>query len=93
MNNSSLNLLRSRVDTLDTQIIQLLATRMIISKEIGKVKSVLNLPPLQIGRWQEVLQDRIKKGQKLGLRETFVQHIWETIHQESLHQQRKEKTC
>lgn len=91
MSKITLEFLRARIDTLDKEILKLLGDRMKISKKIGKIKRIQNLPRLQKQRWQEVLQDRVREGQKSGLHETFVQCIWETIHQESLRQQGEEK--
>lgn len=92
MSKITLEFLRTHIDTLDKEILKLLGDRMKISKKIGKIKRIQNLPRLQKQRWQEVLQDRVCEGQKSGLRETFIQRIWETIHQESLRQQGDGKT-
>lgn len=89
MNSTPLDRLRRRIDKLDSEILKLLAKRMVVSKKIGKVKSVLKLPPFQPTRWREVLQNRIELGEKLGLRRIFVQMIWTQIHDESLAKQKQ----
>lgn len=93
MSKITLEFLRANIDKLDKGILKLLGERMKISKEIGKIKRIQNLSLLQRQRWQEVLHDRVREGQKSGLHEKFIQRIWETIHQESLRQQGEEKIC
>ena len=89
MNNITLDRLRHRIDKVDLKILRLLAERMIISKKIGQIKSVLKLPPLQPARWKKVLQTRIKIGEDFGLRSNFIQMIWDHIHDESLTEQKR----
>lgn len=65
---------RKIIDEIDELIVNLLAKRMKIVKNVGKYKKENNLPPLDNVRWKEVIKS--KKG--------FVKKIWEMIHKEAL---------
>ena len=42
------------------------------------------MPVLQSGRYNQLLSNRSKMGNKLELSEEFVNHIMKTIHEESV---------
>ena len=79
--------LRQELDSIDTQLLELLSRRMRISSAIGTVKRSHNMPLFQPQRWQQVLDNQIAQGKKMGLDEAFVKGLSETIHGESLRQQ------
>lgn len=81
--------LRTKIDTLDDQLLHMLSERMNISTEIGKVKKSQNVAILQTGRWNEILGKMILEGEQLGLSEEFVLRIFKAIHQESINKQAK----
>ena len=83
--------LRGQIDVVDRQILELLAERMRLSKQIGEVKSKISKPPLDAGRWQEVINSRIEQGKGLGLDDIFVVTIYNAIHEESLNIQKNTK--
>ena len=76
--------LRSQIDNIDSQIITLLAARMDVSRNVGKLKKGSKLAPLDTLRWQKVLSTRIKQAEKAGLDPAIIQEIWEIIHKYSL---------
>lgn len=75
---------RNSIDTLDSQILELLSTRFECVKEVAHVKKLHNLPALAPERWKEVLESRIKKGNELGLKEKFVADLYNLIHETAL---------
>jgi chorismate mutase len=84
MENENLKNLRSKVDSIDTKIIELLSERFITVKQIGELKKQLNLPALDMNRWREILKERTEMADKLGLSRIFIESIWNSIHEEAL---------
>jgi chorismate mutase len=78
---------RTTIDELDEQLLEILARRMNISEQIGKLKKEQNLAPFQADRWQALLDDRNKKGEKLKLNSDFIKKVFEAIHMESIRRQ------
>lgn len=83
-NCNELQLLRDHIDSIDDELIQLLAKRMGFSKQIGKYKQENNVTILQIRRWKKTLKNQIKNGAVLGLNEQFVRAIYQILHDESI---------
>lgn len=81
--------LRSAIDRLDEEIFSLLAERMDISEQIGRLKLQNNLTILQSGRWQEVVNRVLTRTDSLGLGRECVEKILEAIHIESIERQNK----
>ncbi len=79
---------RSRIDLIDGSLLELLAQRMEISREIGRYKKKRNITILQQSRWEEMLSDAVRKGDALGLDSDFVEQILKIIHQGSIESQK-----
>ena len=79
--------LRSQIDNIDNELLQLLAKRSEISSKIGIIKKENNLAVLQLDRWNSILSNHIEKGKMLGLKEELVKEIFETIHKDSIDRQ------
>ncbi|MGN8057686.1 chorismate mutase [Pedobacter sp. 22163] len=75
---------RKMIDSLDNKIIETIALREKLVKEIGEYKAKNNIPALQTSRFQEVLRNAVKGGMKQGLSEEFVAELMNAIHRESL---------
>lgn len=84
-----LDRLRGSIDRLDEELFSLLAQRMDISEEIGRLKLRNNLTILQSGRWQEVVERVLARTDSLGLGRECVERILEAIHLESIERQNK----
>ncbi len=87
MNTNKINSLkhfREEIDTVDEQIIALLAKRMEVVKKVGVYKKEHEIPPLDSKRWQEVLKTKRQKAKALNLSADLVEDIYECIHKESL---------
>lgn len=76
--------LRREIDTIDNELLELLAKRMRISTEIGTYKKEHGIAVLQTGRYNEILEKRIVNGEKLGMSREFMRTILEAIHEESV---------
>jgi len=83
----TLELLRENINRIDDVLLELLMSRMEVSKEIGIFKRQNNLSILQQDRWINILESRIKTGKHLGLSELFLKKYLEALHQESIHHQ------
>ncbi|MDR0843635.1 MAG: bifunctional 3-deoxy-7-phosphoheptulonate synthase/chorismate mutase type II [Tannerella sp.] len=79
--------LRRQIDGIDENLLELLAKRMRISREIGIYKKEHNIPILQTTRYGEILENRAKTGASLDLNTDFVERILKEIHEESVRQQ------
>ena len=84
---SKLGNLRSRIDIIDEQLLDLLKKRMDIADEIGALKKTNNVAILQNTRWHEILGKMILEGEQRNLSEEFVIQVFKAIHQESINRQ------
>lgn len=82
-------ILRKQIDGIDNSLLELLAKRMRISREIGIYKKEHNMPVLQTGRYSDILENRCNAGSELGLDPAFVAEIMKAIHEESVNVQVK----
>ena len=82
-----LDLLRSRIDAIDTELLEMLSSRVEIVKQIGKYKKENNVTALQINRWSQLMENRVNLGKKLDLNETFVKILFQLIHEDSVRMQ------
>lgn len=84
---NQLELLRNRIDALDNELMEVLSSRTEIAKEIGRYKKENNVTALQINRWTKLMNNRIALGEKLNLNKTFVQILFQLIHEDSVRMQ------
>lgn len=76
--------LRNRIDSIDHQLIGLLASRMRISEEMGEYKCRSGVTVFQLERWLEIMQSRTQHGLSEGLDGDFVGRVIRIIHEESI---------
>lgn len=81
--------LRKQIDEIDNSIIEMLAKRMRISREIGQYKKEHGMTILQTARYTEILDRRAAQGFHMGIAPECIQKIFEAIHEESVNQQMK----
>jgi len=86
---NSLNTLRTQIDVVDHQLIEMLGKRMKVADSIGTLKKSKNVAILQTKRWNEILGKMILEGESQNLSEEFVLKIFKAIHQESINHQEK----
>ena len=83
----NLTSLRSRIDDIDNQLLDILGKRMEVSREIGRYKRVHSMPVVQASRYNDVIRSRVELGEQLGMDGDFLKTILLAIHDESVRQQ------
>jgi len=87
--NQKITEIRGEIDLIDELLIDVLGKRMQLSEKIGMYKRDNKLSILQINRWNEIMQTRKDKAEKLGLSGNFIENIFKEIHIESINIQAK----
>lgn len=83
----SLTELRSQIDKLDDELLELLTRRMRVSRDIGQYKKEHNMPVLQARRYEELLERRAGQAEQMGMDREFMRTVLQAIHEESIRQQ------
>lgn len=83
----SLGLLRKQIDRLDDELLELLAKRMRVARDIGRYKKEHKMPVLQPGRYNDLMQRRVDAAVQLDLNADFIKNVLASIHEESVRQQ------
>ena len=81
--------LRSDIDHMDTEILETLSKRMKVAEQIGQFKKDNEVTVLQVNRWEEILEKRLKMSGALGLSDDFIKELLNLIHKESISKQRR----
>ncbi len=81
--------MRSQINQLDDELLQLLGQRMKVADKIGEYKKENNITILQTNRWNAILERAFAKGDKLGLSKEFVTKYFDAVHMESINHQNK----
>jgi len=79
--------LRGRIDAIDHEIMEVLAQRMGIVRQIGQYKKENKVTALQINRWAQIMEDRSHLAEKLDLDDAFIKALFQLIHEDSVRQQ------
>jgi len=85
-----IEVLRSKIDDCDFRLINSLADRMELVKQIAVLKKECKFPVLQINRWNQILETRIKAAQLKGVNQEMTKKILELIHAESINLQTRD---
>ena len=80
-------LVRKQIDEMDNELLNLLAKRMRVCREIGQYKKEHNLTVFQADRYTEILDKRGAQGSLLGMSPEFIAQVFENVHEESVRQQ------
>lgn len=81
--------LRAGMDMIDESLVDALASRMEISRSIGRLKKDNNVAILQVGRWEEVMDHVESLAGEKGLDPALVNDIFSEIHRASIAEQNK----
>lgn len=81
---AELRLLRSEIDSIDRQLIELLAQRMGAVHQIGEWKALRHLSSFSRTRWVEMLANNLDYSSELGLNPLFVRRLAEMVHTEAI---------
>lgn len=84
---TQLEYLRQLMDSIDAEVIDLLAKRMELSERMAEVKQACNMTAYQPGRWREIVETRSAMGTAHHLPEEFIVALYEKIHHESIRKQ------
>ena len=79
--------LRRQIDDIDDRLMDILAQRMAVAREIGRLKQENNMPVVQPERYNSLISNRVETAAKLGLNADFTKRILAEIHEESVGQQ------
>ncbi|MGL5682902.1 MAG: chorismate mutase [Marinifilaceae bacterium] len=79
--------LRSNIDNLDTEILDILGRRMQVVDKIGQYKKDNHITILQSGRWDAILDKVFRQGATNGLEPEFLEKVFKAIHQASIDRQ------
>ena len=82
-----LTALRRRIDECDDELLEVLARRMQVAREIGRYKRAHTMPVLQARRYEELLARRTAQAERAGMSAAFMQAVLQAIHEESVRQQ------
>lgn len=82
-----LEVFRKQIDSLDAELLQVLAKRMEAARNIGLHKKECGMSVLQSSRFREVVEGVVSKGKDLGLSPVFILALMNAIHEESVRQQ------
>lgn len=86
---TTLMALREQIDSLDGEILQLLAERMSVAENIGRIKRDNDVRILQSLRWESIAERTLARSASLGLSIEFLQTLLDAIHVESINHQNK----
>ena len=84
---AALSALRAQIDAVDASLVDALAQRMEISRQIGQLKKENNISILQAERWDVVLEDVLSRAAASGLDPKLIEDIFALIHAYSVKQQ------
>ncbi len=76
--------LRSMIDEIDDELINVLKKRTQVISEIGSYKKEHHIKIFQLERWQEILRTRAQWADKLGLSRNHIEKICQLLHEESI---------
>ena len=83
----SLRDFRLQIDALDSHILELLAERMGVAREIGAYKMKHSMAVVQRERFNELLLAAESRAMAMGMSKGFIHQIFSAIHEESVRQQ------
>ncbi len=79
--------LRTKIDIVDKQVVDLFGKRMKIADQIGVLKKENNVAILQAERWKKVLDRMLLESKTESLSEEFILRVYRAVHQESIDHQ------
>jgi len=81
--------LREAIDQLDGDLLSILARRMGVVEQIGRIKKANGITVLQAGRWDQIVRRVHEAGSERGLSDGFLDTVFRAIHQESINKQQR----
>lgn len=84
---ATLEQLRTKIDRIDDELLELLAKRMAVSRRIGQFKKENRMSVVQPDRYNDLMERRVTNATALDLSPDFIRSILSLIHEESVRQQ------
>jgi len=81
---NQLDQIRDEIDETDKELLEVIARRFDLVKQVGNYKKDKNVAIFQLERWQKILAERPEWGKKLNLSPEFVKSLYQEIHDESI---------
>lgn len=85
----NLEQIRHKIDEIDLEMLNLMARRMRLAEDIGRIKRKNNISILQTARWNEILERGFAQGRERQLSEDFIEKFLNAVHQESIAHQKR----
>lgn len=85
---SQIEQMRRLLDEVDSDLIQIIAHRMDLVKQLGKLKKDSNVSVLQFDRWNKVMERCLSLADERGLDPDFIKKLMHCIHAEALRLQK-----
>ena len=76
--------LREKIDDLDRELLEILATRLRVISQIGEYKKDNNVAVLQLERWKEISETRPEWAKSMQLNADHILELYKIIHEESI---------
>ena len=83
----NLAMLRRQIDSIDNELLDVLARRMGICREIGQYKKEHKMTIVQAGRLDTIMNSRCAAAAELGMDPAFMRAVFSAVHEESVRQQ------
>ena len=84
---SQLEIIRSKIDNLDRELLETLAARMSLVDSLAEYKRDNNVSAYQVDRFREILDTRAGWGKSLNLYPNLVDELFKLVHMESIRKQ------
>ena len=90
---NSLDQLRSKIDSLDSQLVDILAKRAELTQQVGEVKSRTGMPIYVPSREAELITKRRHEAEQKGVAPALIEDLLRRIMRESYLTQNKQYLC
>lgn len=81
--------LRNEIDRIDNELLTLFKERFEVVEKVWFLKEKHGIQPLDMNRWNNILEGKIKKGEDLWLNPEFIKNVWKNIHKNALKIEKK----
>jgi chorismate mutase len=81
---NKLEKIRDAIDETDKELLEVIARRFDLVRQVGAYKKDKNVAIFQLERWQKILINRPEWGKELKLAPPFVKELYQSIHDESI---------
>lgn len=83
----SLEVLRSEIDRIDNELLEVLNRRMQVCREIGRYKKEHSMPVVHARRYGDIMSSRVEAAVNMHMDADFMRSILSAVHEEAVRQQ------